>query len=65
MPNTRAFCDQENHEHAIVPAIVDVRDNLGTLAVQVLAAMLNKLYQIVSDLHTEYDHHKPTEYTGG
>lgn len=76
MPNTRAFCDQEDHEHAVVPAIVEVRDNLGTLAVQVLAAredlatmdyteMLNKLYQIVNDLHTEYNRHKPTGYTDG
>lgn len=70
MPNSRAFCDQEGNEHALVPPIVEVRDNLGTLAVQVLAAredlsklsyreMLDKLYQIVEDLHAEYDQNRP------
>ena len=70
MPNSRAFCDQEGNEHALVPPIVEVRDNLGTLAVQVLAAredlsklsyreMLDKLYQIVEDLHAEYDQGRP------
>lgn len=72
--NTRSFCDQPGHEHALVPQIVEVRDSLGTLAVQVLAAredlskmdyseMLDKLYQIVDDLHTEYDRRKPTSIT--
>ena len=57
MPNTRSFCDLEDNEHALVPPIVEVRDHLGTLAVQVLAAkedlstmdyreMLHKLYDI-------------------
>ena len=57
MPNTRAFCDQQGNEHALVPPIVDVRDNLGALAVQVLAAkedlanmdyceMIRKLYDV-------------------
>ncbi len=66
MPNTRAFCDQEDHEHTLVPPIVDVRDNLGALAVQVLAAkenltnmdyceMIRKLYDITCDLHHAYD----------
>lgn len=70
MPNSRAFCDQEGNEHALVPPIVEVRDNLGTLAVQVLAAredlsklsyreMLDKLYQIVEDLHAEYNQSRP------
>lgn len=70
MPNSRAFCDQEGNEHALVPPIVEVRDNLGPLAVQVLAAredlsklsyreMLDKLYQIVEDLHAEYDQNRP------
>ena len=74
MSNTRSFCDQPGHEHPLVPQIVEVRDNLGTLAVQVLAAredlskmdyseMLDKLYQIVDDLHTEYDRRKPTSIT--
>lgn len=65
MPNTRAFCDQEGNEYAIVPQIVEVRDSLGSLAVQVLAArkdlsklsyseMLDELYQIVNELHDEY-----------
>lgn len=64
--NTRSFCDQEGHEHALVPPIVDVRDNLGTLAVQVLAAkydlsrmssheMVHKLFEITCDLHKAYD----------
>lgn len=66
MSNTRAFCDQEDHEHALVSPIVEVRDNLGSLAVQVLAAkenlaemdyptMIHKLYEITCDLHTAYD----------
>lgn len=66
MPNTRSFCDQENHEHSLVPPIVDVRDNLGTLAVHVLAAkenlsqmdyceMLHKLYDITCKLHETYE----------
>lgn len=72
--NTRSFCDQPGQEHALVPQIVEVRDNLGALAVQVLAAredlstmdyaeMLDKLYQIVDDLHTEYNRHRPTGFT--
>ncbi|WP_300923970.1 hypothetical protein [Turicimonas muris] len=66
MPNTRSFCDLEDNEHALVPPIVEVRDHLGTLAVQVLAAkedlstmdyceMLHKLYDITRNLHQTYD----------
>ena len=66
MPNTRAFCDQEDNEHALVPPIVDVRDNLGALAVCVLSAkedlaemdyctMIRKLYDITCELHKAYD----------
>ena len=66
MPNTRSFCDQENHEHALVPPIVEVRDNLGALAVHVLSAkedlakmdyeeMIHKLYDITCELHEAYD----------
>jgi hypothetical protein len=66
MPATRAFCDMEENEHVLVPPIVEVRDNLGPLAVQVLAArenlatmdyatMIHKLYDIVEELHTAYD----------
>ena len=66
MANTRVFCNQEGHEHALVPAIVEVRDSLGVLAVQVLAAredlanmdydeMIHKLYDITSSLHRAYD----------
>ena len=66
MTNTRAFCDEPGNDHALVPPIVDVRDNLGTLAVQVLAAkydlaamnyeeMLHKLYEITESLHSAYD----------
>lgn len=65
MPNTRSFCDQPEHEHALVPPIVDVRDNLGTLAAQVLSArydlsqmdysdMIHKLYDITCELHQAY-----------
>ena len=63
--NTRAFCDQPDNDHALVPQIIELRDNLGPLAVQVLAAredlsklsygeMLTKLYEIIDDLHAEY-----------
>ncbi len=38
MPNTRAFCDMEGNDHALVPPAIEVRDNLGVLAVHVLAA---------------------------
>lgn len=71
MSNTRAFCDQEGNEHALVLPIVDLRDNLGNLAVQILAAredlssltygeMLNELLQIVSELHKEFMRNPPT-----
>ena len=66
MPNTRRFCDEAHNEHALVPPIVEVRDNLGALAVQVLSArhdlaemayadMLREFYDIVCELHTAYD----------
>ena len=69
MPNTRSFCDHENNEHALVPPIVEVRDNLGVLAVHVLSAkedlskmdyetMIHKLYDITRELHTAYDHER-------
>ncbi len=65
MPNTRLFCDQENHDHALVPPIVEVRDSLGVLAVHVLSAkedlskmdyatMIHRLYDITCELHTAY-----------
>lgn len=65
--NTRSFCDQPGNDHALVPQIVELRDNLGALAVQVLASredlsklsygeMLEKLYEIIDDLHSEYQH---------
>ena len=70
MPNTRLFCDQEDHDDALVPPIVDVRDNLGVLAVHVLSAredlekmdyetMVRKLYDITCELHTAYDRERP------
>ncbi len=66
MPNTRLFCDQEDHENALVPPIVDVRDNLGALAVHVLSAkedlsqmdygtMIRKFYDVTCELHAAYD----------
>lgn len=70
LPNSRDFCNQEGTEHALVPPIIEVRDSLGTLAVQILAArknlatmsykeMLDELYDIVVDLHKEYDSSRP------
>ena len=64
--NTRSFCDEPENEHALVPAIIEVRNSLGMLAVQVLAAkenlaqmdysqMIHRLYEITSDLHKAYD----------
>lgn len=66
MANTRHFCDMEGEEHALVSPTVEVRDNLGTLAVQVLAAkhdladmryqdMVYELYEIVTALHRAYE----------
>ena len=63
--NTRQFCDQPGNDHALVPQIVELRDNLGTLAVHVLASrhdlsklsyreMLVELSRIIDDLHSEY-----------
>lgn len=65
MQNTRHFCDEPENEHALVPPIVEVRDHLGTLAVQILAARedlatidpneaVRKLYDIVEELHDAY-----------
>ena len=65
--NSRNLLNESaENDHALVPQIVEVRDSLGTLAVQVLAArenladmpydvMLKKLYAIVDDLHVAYD----------
>ena len=66
MPNGRNLCNEEGNEHMLVLPSAEVRDSLGTLAVQVLAArediaqmdyevMLSKLYQIVCDLHDAFD----------
>lgn len=65
---TRADCDMEGQEHVLVDPIVEVRDNLGSLAVQILAAnmdlsgkdlnyreVIHRLYDITCDLHTAYD----------
>lgn len=56
-------------DHMLVPQIIELRDSLGTLAVHVLAAredlsklsypeMLQKLYEIIDDLHTAYDRNR-------
>lgn len=69
MSCTRSFCDMEGNEHALVPPIVDVRDNLGALAVQVLASkedlanmdyceMVHKLYEVTCELHNAYDNER-------
>lgn len=67
---SRNLCNEsDENDHILVPQIVEVRDNLGVLAVQVLAArenlaempydtMLQKLYEIVDDLHTAYDRNR-------
>ena len=65
MPNTRRFCDEEENDHAMVPPMVEVRDCLGVLAVQVLSAkedlarmdaveMVSKLHGLVCELHQAY-----------
>ena len=68
--SSRNFCNEsDQHDHVLVPQIIEVRDSLGMLAVQVLAArenlaempydqMLKKLYEIVDDLHTAYDRNR-------
>lgn len=54
------------NSHLLVPCLVELRDSLGTLAVQMLAARkdlatispseaLTELYAIISDLHVEYE----------
>ena len=64
--NTRSFCDLPGNDHALVPSVVEVRDNLGPLAVQVHAAkenlatmdyndMIKNFYEIVCDLHQAFD----------
>ena len=66
MPNSRTFCNEEGNEYALVLPSAEVRDSLGTLAVQVLVArenladmdyceMVSKLYEIVCELHDAYD----------
>lgn len=65
MSCTRSSCDKEGNEHALVPPIIEVRDNLGVLAVQVLAAkcdlakmdygeMIQELYTKTESLHAAY-----------
>ena len=67
MPVSRAECNEEEDTGSmLVMPITEVRDALGPLAVQVLAArydlsrmdypeMLQKLMEIVSNLHQAYD----------
>lgn len=70
MPNTHEFCAQEGNEHTLIPPSTVVRDSLGSLAVQVLAArrdiaqmdyceMVSELYEIVTDLQNAYDKERP------
>ena len=58
----------ENNDHALRPQQIVLRDSLGSLAVQILAAkedlsqmsdseMMDKLYKIIDDLHYEYHRH--------
>lgn len=68
MANSREFLNSSaDHSHALVPVDVELRDNLGVLAVHVLAArenlaqlssedMLRKLRDIIHELHEAYDH---------
>lgn len=64
--SSREFCNQKGNECALVLPSVGVRDSLGTLAVQTLAAkenlanmdyceILSRLYDIVEDLHRAYE----------
>jgi hypothetical protein len=67
MPSSRDFLNESaEHDHALVPVITELRDSLGALAVQVLAArenlatlsyeeMLQKLHPIIEELHRAYD----------
>lgn len=68
MANSREFLNRSaDHDHALVPVNVELRDSLGVLAVHVLAArenlaelssedMLRKLHEIIQDLHKAYNH---------
>ena len=67
MANSREFTEQFENEHAIVDPVIEVRDNLGALAVATLAAdpsfsamtseqKVTKLFQITADLHNAYDY---------
>lgn len=68
--NPREVLNQSaENDHMLVPPIIELRDSLGTLAVQVLAArenlaalsypeMLDKLYTIIEELHTAYDRNR-------
>ena len=70
MSVSRNFLNESaDNEHALVPVLVEVRDSLGALAVQVLASrenlselsysqMLEKLCEITADLHREYDRNR-------
>lgn len=57
--------DNEIHSHELAPTNIVLRDSMGTLAVQLLAARydlstmsdadaLQNLRAIIEDLHTEY-----------
>ena len=65
--NSRAFCADPDNDHAIVDPKIDVRDNLGGLAIATLAARpdfsamkpeekVEALFEIVVDLHKAYDY---------
>lgn len=65
-PELPAECFENHDEHSLVSPSIEVRNNLGMLAVQVLAArenlaemdsneIIRKLYDIVSELHTAYN----------
>lgn len=67
MLSSREFCNQDGNQHALVSVDAEVRDSLGTLAVQVLAArenlaemnyneMISELYDIVKDLHDAFEY---------
>lgn len=74
MGNSRNFLNEsDENDHALVPSIVEVRDSLGALAVQVLASredlaklsypeMLQKLHTIVKELHQAYDSNRLNLY---
>lgn len=70
--NSREILNQSaGNDHMLVPPIVELRDSIGALAVQVLAArenlvampypeMPDKLHAIIGELHAAYNRSRET-----